>query len=85
MTSSFTGTAIVLFGTVEPDTPASRRRTSGYDLPPPSPARRQTLVTRKKERMLGIWTNVDSRTFVNVPSYLAVLSTRPIDHSPPPT
>ncbi len=37
------------------------------------------MVTRKKERVLGIWTNMDSRTFVNVPSYLAVLSTRPIE------
>ena len=32
VTSNFTGTAIVLFGTIEPDTPASRRRSSGYDL-----------------------------------------------------
>ena len=34
VTSSFTGTAIVLFGTIEPDTPAARRRpgSGGYDL-----------------------------------------------------
>ena len=40
---------------------------------------RQTLVTRRKERVLGIWVNADSRDFVNVPSYLAVLANRPID------
>ena len=40
---------------------------------------RQTLVTRRKERVLGIWVNVDSRAFVDVPSYLAVLSNRPLD------
>jgi uncharacterized protein (TIGR02186 family) len=34
---------------------------------------------RRKGRVLGIWANVDSRTFVNVPIYLAVLSNRPID------
>ena len=28
--------------------------------------------------MLGIWVNVDSREFVRVPSYLAVLSNRPV-------
>ena len=28
--------------------------------------------------MLGIWVNVDSREFVSVPSYLAVLSNRPV-------
>jgi len=77
--SSFTGTSIVLFGTIEPDTPASRRRTTGYDLVVTVTGPKQTLVARKKERMLVIWTNMDSRTFVNVPSYLAVLSTQPFE------
>ena len=77
--SNFTGTSIVLFGTIEPDTPASRRRTTGYDLVVTVMGPKQTLVARKKERVLGIWTNMDSRTFVNVPSYLAVLSTQPSD------
>ena len=79
VTSSFTGTEIVLFGTVEPDTPASRRRTSGYDLTAIVAGPKQTVVTRRKERVLGIWTNTDSRTFVNVPSFLAVLSTQPFE------
>ena len=39
---------------------------------------RQTLRTRRKERVLGIWVNIDSREFVRVPSYLAVLSNRPV-------
>jgi uncharacterized protein (TIGR02186 family) len=77
--SSFTGTSIVLFGTIEPDTPASRRRTGGYNLVTTVTGPKQTIVTRRKERMLGIWTNMDSRTFVNVPSYLALLSTQPPD------
>ena len=77
--SNFTGTSIVLFGTIEPDTPASRRRTTGYDLVVTVTGPKQTLVARKKERVLGIWTNMDSRTFVNVPSYLAVLSTQPFE------
>jgi uncharacterized protein (TIGR02186 family) len=77
--SSFTGTSIVLFGTIEPDTPASRRRTTGYDLVVTVTGPKQTLVTRKKERVLVIWTNMDSRTFPNVPSYLAVLSTQPVE------
>ena len=77
--SSFTGTSIVLFGTIEPDTPASRRRTTGYDLVVTVSGPRQTLVARKKERVLLIWTNMASRTFVNVPSYLAVLSTQPFE------
>jgi uncharacterized protein (TIGR02186 family) len=78
VTSSFTGTSIVLFGTVEPDKPGSRMRDS-YDLVVTATGPRQTLVTRRKERMVGIWVNGSSRTFVNVPSYLHVLSNRPFD------
>ena len=40
---------------------------------------KQTIVERRKERVLGIWTNMASRTFLNVPSYLAVLSNQPFD------
>ena len=40
---------------------------------------RQTFVTRRKERVFGIWMNVESRTFVDAPSYMAVLSNRPIN------
>ena len=76
--SSFTGTSIVLFGTIEPDSPTARRRT-GYDLVVTVTGPKQTIVERRKERMLGIWTNVGSRTFLNVPSYLAVLSNQPIE------
>jgi uncharacterized protein (TIGR02186 family) len=77
--SSFAGTSIVLFGTVEPDSPTARRRATGYDLVVTVTGPKQTIVERRKERMLGIWTNVGSRTFLNVPSYLAVLSNQPIE------
>ena len=78
VTSSFTGTSIVLFGTVEPDTPTSRMR-STYDIVVTVTGPRETLVTRRKERLLGIWVNASSRTFVNVPNYLYVLANRPFD------
>jgi uncharacterized protein (TIGR02186 family) len=79
VSSSFTGTAIVLFGTVEPDSRTARRRASDYDLFVTVTGPRQTMVTRPKERVLGIWTNTAARVFVNVPSYLAVLANRPFD------
>ena len=47
VTSSFTGTSIVLFGTVEPDTPTSRMR-GAYDIVVTVTGPRQTLVTRRK-------------------------------------
>ena len=49
-----------------------------YDLVVTVTGPRETLRTRRKERVLGIWVNVDSREFVRVPSYLAVLSNRPV-------
>jgi uncharacterized protein (TIGR02186 family) len=36
-----------------------------------------TFVTRKKERVLGLWVNYESRSYAEVPSYLAVLTNRP--------
>jgi len=45
---------------------------------------RADMVTRRKERRLGIWVNVDSRQFVQVPTYLAVFSSRPVDEIAPP-
>lgn len=79
VTQSFIGTSIVLFGTIEPDSPTARRRATGYDIAVTVTGPRQTVVTRRKERMLGIWTNAASRTFVNVPGYLAVLASRPFE------
>jgi uncharacterized protein (TIGR02186 family) len=40
---------------------------------------RQTLVTFRKARVLGIWVNAESRVFENVPSYFAVMSNRPLE------
>jgi uncharacterized protein (TIGR02186 family) len=78
VTSSFTGTQIVLFGSIERDpVPAPQR--SSYDIVVTVTGPRQTTVIRRKGRVLGIWANVDSRTFINVPIYLAVLSNRPVD------
>jgi uncharacterized protein (TIGR02186 family) len=77
VTSSFVGEDLVLFGTIEPDAGKTVLR-SAYDLVVTVTGPRQTLRTRRKERVLGIWVNVDSREFVRVPSYLAVLSNRPV-------
>lgn len=78
ITSSFAGEELVIFGAVEPDSgTALRRRT--YDLVVTVTGPRQPIVTRRKERVLGIWVNADSRVFVNPPSYLAVLTNRPVE------
>ena len=77
VTSSFTGEDLVLFGTIEPDRPQTALRPA-YDLVVTVTGPRHTLRTRRKDRVLGIWVNVDSREFVRVPSYLGILSNRPV-------
>jgi len=77
VTSSFTGEQLVLFGTIEPDTVRGPVRAS-YDIVATVSGPPTTLRTRRKDRVFGIWINHASREFIDVPSYLAVLSNRPI-------
>ena len=78
ITSNFTGADVVLFGSVERDAQTVARR-GGYDIVVTVAGPRQSVVTFRKARVLGIWVNADSREFENAPAYLAVLSNRPLD------
>jgi uncharacterized protein (TIGR02186 family) len=78
ITPNFIGTQLVLFGIVERDVEGPHRRGS-YDIVATVKGPPETLVVRRKDRVVGIWVNTDSRTFVQVPSYLATLSSRPIE------
>lgn len=77
VTSNYTGEELVLFGTVEPDAPRLPMRAS-YDVVVTVTGPQSTLRTRRKDRVAGIWINAESRQFINVPSYLAVLSNKPL-------
>lgn len=77
VTSNFTGEDLVLFGTIEPDRARGALR-NAYDLVVTVKGPPHTLRTRRKERVAGIWVNIESREFINVPSYLGVLSNRPV-------
>ena len=76
--SNFAGADLVLFGTIERDAATVSRR-GGYDVVVTVIGPRQTVRTFRKDRVLGIWVNVESRTFVDAPSYLAVLTNRPVE------
>ncbi len=77
VTSSFTGTEIVIFGSVDNSQQASPA--SGlYDVVIVVEGTPTRLVARKKSNV-GIWINTASITFQSVPSYYAILSTRPLD------
>ncbi len=77
ITSNFVGEDLVLFGAIEPD-PNTTLRTSRYDIVATVSGPPRTLRTRRKARVLGIWVNVDSREFIRVPAYLAILANRPM-------
>nr|WP_246548214.1 TIGR02186 family protein [Ancylobacter oerskovii] len=71
ITSSFSGDSIVLFGVVPEDV------VDAPDVVVSVRGPNQSFITWKKERRFGLWTNVESRSFLAAPSYLAVLSNRP--------
>jgi uncharacterized protein (TIGR02186 family) len=77
VTPNYAGEELVLFGSVEKDDKTQPGRT--YNLVITVNGPRADLMTRRKERRFGIWINTDYRQFLQVPSYLAVFSNRPID------
>jgi uncharacterized protein (TIGR02186 family) len=78
VTPNYSGEELVLFGSIERDG-RSRPPGTSYDIVVTVSGPRGDMVTRRKERTLGIWVNVDSREFIQVPSYLGIFANRPID------
>jgi uncharacterized protein (TIGR02186 family) len=76
--SNFTGIEIVVFGSID----NARARKPGeepYDVVIVISGPQQALNVWHKERVAGIWVNGTGESFVSVPSFYAVLSTRQID------
>lgn len=78
VTSSFTGTEIVVFGAV--DNSHQRSAEAGlYDIVIVLEGTPTRLTARRKAQVAGVWMNTQSITFESVPSYYAIVSTRPLD------
>lgn len=76
--SDFTGARITVFGAV--DNSRQEAANSGYyDIIMVIRGPSETVVAREKERFAGVWMNGRSAAFDHVPSYFALLSTRPLD------
>ena len=82
VTPNYSGEELVLFGSIERDS-KSRPPGASYDIVVTVSGPRADMVTRRKERKLGIWINVDSREFIQVPSYLGIFSNKPIEEIAP--
>jgi uncharacterized protein (TIGR02186 family) len=78
VTSSFTGTEIVVFGAV--DNSRQPGAESGfYDIVVVIEGTPSKIAVRKKAHLGGIWLNTRSASFESVPNYYAIWSTRPLD------
>jgi uncharacterized protein (TIGR02186 family) len=74
---NFSGANFVIFGAVD----NSKQETSAsgyYDIIIVIRGPAETVVTRRKKRVVCIWVNGSSRTFTKVPSFYGILSTKPI-------
>ncbi len=78
VTSSFTGTEIVVFGAV--DNSRQQSAEAGlYDIVIVLEGTPTRLVVRRKSQVAGIWVNTSSAVFQNVPSYYTIATTRPLE------
>jgi len=76
ITAGFSGADLTIFGALENADPEVARQ-GRYDVIVvlEGPARR--IVVRRKDRVLGIWINLQSEEFENVPVSYSVATTRP--------
>jgi uncharacterized protein (TIGR02186 family) len=75
ITSSFDGTDIVIFGSIEGGDRALLEA-KGYDVVVALFGPKEEVVVRRKERKLGIWVNGEAMRFSDVPSSYSVATTR---------
>lgn len=78
ITSGFSGTEIIIFGTVENSQQPSAEAGT-YDVVVVVEGTPEPVYVRKKARIGGLWINSSAVRFASFPSYYAIASTRPID------
>ncbi len=75
--SNFTGSGVVIFGTVERDQQTVARG-DPYEIVVTLTGPLRAMVARRKERTAGIWINRTSSELPRVPSFLAIATTAPM-------
>ena len=78
VTFGFTGTEIIVFGSVDHSRQPSAEALY-YDVAVVFEGAPTALVARRKSNVAGLWMNTASLNFDRVPSYYAVASTRPVE------
>jgi uncharacterized protein (TIGR02186 family) len=77
ISSSFSGTELVLFGSIERDG-ASVSRSGSYDVVVMIKGPASLTTVREKQRIGPIWINAAQRKYSDLPGYLAIHSSRPM-------
>ncbi|MEP9386200.1 TIGR02186 family protein [Mesorhizobium sp. KR9-304] len=75
ITADFSGADLTIFGSLENADPLVTRQ-GRYDIIVVLEGPAQEVVVRRKERVLGMWINMESETFTNVPVSYSVATTR---------
>ena len=75
--SNFTGSGVVVFGTIERDE-QTVARAAPYEIVVTLAGPLRTMVARRKERVAGIWINREARELPRVPTFLAIATTAPM-------
>ncbi|TCD16540.1 TIGR02186 family protein [Oricola cellulosilytica] len=75
ITSDFAGVGLTIFGAIDNVDPLIQRQ-GRYDVFVILEGPSSNIVTRRKSRVLGIWMNVESQSFLDVPQSFLVASTR---------
>ena len=78
ITSNFTGAEIVVFGVVERDA-VTVERPDPYDIVVVVNGPKETIVTRRKDRVFGVWVNNEAVRFIDIPTFYALHGTRKLD------
>ena len=85
ITADFTGADLTIFGALDGADPLTARQ-GRYDVIVVLEGPARPVVVRRKDRVLGMWINTQSETFVNVPVSYSVATTRqPQDITDPKT
>ena len=77
ITAGFSGADLTIFGSLEDADPQVARQ-GRYDVIVVLEGPGQPVVVRRKDRILGVWINLESETFDNVPVSYSMASTRPL-------
>jgi uncharacterized protein (TIGR02186 family) len=75
ITADFSGADLTIFGSLENADPLINRQ-GRYDVIVVLEGPARPVVVRRKDRVLGMWINMESETFVNVPVSYSVATTR---------